>query len=303
MRRRDLSRKRRRRAGERGPFTTPAGAGTRPLHCEPWPCYVTSMSWIPTKSSIIIGLAALLALADGPAVAMVGQTRTESRPQSTVMLLRHVGDKAGFCTGVALARDVVLTAAHCVPKGAELRVLLPGDPGQARDGAGGRPVASPGLSCRRDPAARGVDRPGAPSSCEPPARQHHGGGPRDVRRRENRGAVRRVGLRARPRRRCGDLGHLAQRDAPPPVRRSPSCCCGPTIPTGGGAGACTGDSGGPVSAEGSDEVSAIMLWSAGAAARHCGSLTQAIWLAPQKAWIDRVMLAWHPASQAAPSQP
>jgi len=53
-----------------------------------------------------------------PAAAMVGNAyvvpNAAARPE--VML---VGSRGNFCTGVAIARDLVLTAAHCVQAGAE----------------------------------------------------------------------------------------------------------------------------------------------------------------------------------------
>ena len=55
-----------------------------------------------------------------PAAAMVGNAyvvpNAASRPE--VML---IGSHGNFCTGVAIARDLVLTAAHCVPAGAEFK--------------------------------------------------------------------------------------------------------------------------------------------------------------------------------------
>ena len=67
----------------------------------------------PALAFILVSLAA-------PAAAMVGGAyvvpNAASRPE--VML---VGSHGNFCTGVAIARDLVLTAAHCVPAGAEFK--------------------------------------------------------------------------------------------------------------------------------------------------------------------------------------
>jgi len=37
---------------------------------------------------------------------------------------------------------------------------------------------------------------------------------------------------------------------------------------------------------------AITSWSAGEGKSHCGKLTQAALIAPQRAWIERVLRGW-----------
>ncbi len=63
----------------------------------------------------------LLAAFVSPAAAMVG-----SAPVADPTLAQHlvmiIGPE-GFCTGTALARDLVLTAAHCVPPGADYKLM------------------------------------------------------------------------------------------------------------------------------------------------------------------------------------
>ena len=63
-------------------------------------------------------------------------------------------------------------------------------------------------------------------------------------------------------------------------------------PGDAGTGACTGDSGAPLTAEGSLSVVAIAVWSAGPGRHQCGDLTQALWIGPQKGWIDRILRKW-----------
>jgi secreted trypsin-like serine protease len=68
-----------------------------------------------------IGIACLVAWC-GAAAAMVG-----GAPQATPEVARHVvlivGSRGNSCTGTAIARDLVLTAAHCVLPGADYKRL------------------------------------------------------------------------------------------------------------------------------------------------------------------------------------
>ena len=68
---------------------------------------------------LIASLALLLAL---PAYAIVGggAPSTEGVARSIVTI---VGSRGNFCTGALIAPKLVLTAAHCVPPGAEYRIV------------------------------------------------------------------------------------------------------------------------------------------------------------------------------------
>ena len=55
-----------------------------------------------------------------PAAALVGGAPAVSGPQAAVMI---VGSRGNSCTGIAVARDLVLTAAHCVPPGADYKLV------------------------------------------------------------------------------------------------------------------------------------------------------------------------------------
>jgi secreted trypsin-like serine protease len=65
-------------------------------------------------------LIALLVAASTPAYGLVG-----GAPLASPEIARHVvlivGSRGNSCTGVAIAPDVVLTAAHCVPTGADYK--------------------------------------------------------------------------------------------------------------------------------------------------------------------------------------
>ena len=54
------------------------------------------------------------------AAAMVGGAQPVQGPNAAVMI---VGSRGNSCTGIAVARDLVLTAAHCVPSGADYKLV------------------------------------------------------------------------------------------------------------------------------------------------------------------------------------
>ncbi len=75
----------------------------------------------PFARSAAVAAVALL-LGACPAAAMVGEA-----PPAAPAIARHVvlivGSRGTFCTGVALARDLVLTAAHCPLPGADYKLM------------------------------------------------------------------------------------------------------------------------------------------------------------------------------------
>ena len=65
----------------------------------------------------------MLLLAGAPARAIVGASSDGAAlAPYVVMVLNHSGRVAGFCSGLVVAPRVVLTAAHCVPAGAAVKV-------------------------------------------------------------------------------------------------------------------------------------------------------------------------------------
>jgi len=67
-------------------------------------------------------LVALVVINTSATVAMVGGASSAS-PTVARRLALIVGSRGNFCTGVALARDLVLTVAHCVVPGADYKVV------------------------------------------------------------------------------------------------------------------------------------------------------------------------------------
>lgn len=199
---------------------------------------------------------------------------------SAVMVLQRQGAAAGFCTGVVLGPRAVLTAAHCVPPGADLRIYLKGaavllpvaevvrHPGYRADAITSRERSI-------DLAVLLLPDP-LPSAYRPATLGSEAGTAVGT-----RFSVAGFGLA-----REGDpktSGQLRQAEL---AARAPlsDVLLWAVDPNHAGAGACTGDSGGPV-LDGSGAVAALTLWSAGDGRHRCGALTQALWLAPFRAWI------------------
>ena len=239
----------------------------------------------------VAGLAVLAATAL-PAQAIVG-SGGDAAPFSpfVVMVLNHVGRVAGYCSGLVVAQDAVLTAAHCMPAGAALKVHY-------RDPSGA-PVLADVAAVSRNPGfrsdaikarQRSIDLAIVRLAAPLPARFR---------------PVRIEPLNAAP---AGTAFTLAgfglSREGDPTssgtlrtadvVARDPvsDVLLWARDPKGAGAGACTGDSGGPVFAAGGVAAVALMAWSAGEGKAACGALTQAVWLGPSLPWIDATLAAW-----------
>lgn len=233
----------------------------------------------------ILAALALLALTALPALAVVGPSRegSEAVEGSLVMVLQRQGPAAGFCTGIVVAPQAVLTAAHCVPPGAELRIHY-------RD-AGGAPVLLPVAGVLRHPGYRAEAIARRERSIDLAVLRLASPLPERFRPAAlGSQAAARVG---EPFRIAGfGLAREGEASSSGRLREASLAARAPLSdvllwavdPAGHGAGACTGDSGGPV-LDGSGSVVALTLWSAGAGRRDCGALTQALWLAPWRGWI------------------
>jgi secreted trypsin-like serine protease len=72
---------------------------------------------------LVVGLACFVALY-APVAAIVGGARQAGTAgEPIVMILGVRGNDSILCTGTALARDLVLTAAHCVAPGTQLQIM------------------------------------------------------------------------------------------------------------------------------------------------------------------------------------
>jgi hypothetical protein len=235
-----------------------------------------------------LALAAVLSLIP-PAGALVGgaeEVRGTGAGRHIVMI---ISTRANLCTGTALARDLVLTAAHCVAPAATYRVLLPDikPPGLAirsitvhprynpKDYASGRVTADVALLKLEAPLPEDI-APAALAEIRPVAPGDRfviaGYGGTSSGSEAGNGKPRAAALVA-----TGRPGTLQIRLFDPATRDQRP-----------GLGACTGDSGGPafVESDNTYAVIGVVSWTTGAAnTTGCGGLTGVTPLALYRGWV------------------
>jgi secreted trypsin-like serine protease len=196
-----------------------------------------------------------------------------------------VGSRGNFCTGAALAGDLVLTAAHCVLPGADYKIVEyeRGEP-QLRDVArvmahpkfnlqsllGHRATADVALLKLAAPLARVAPAVLAPALPVAPGDAFLVAGLGVAVRGDGKsgGTVRAANLIA-----TGKPGNLQ-------IRLVDAATMGETA----GLGACTGDSGAPVFMNGA--IVGVVSWSTGPRnSAGCGGLTGVTPLALYRSWI------------------
>jgi hypothetical protein len=230
-------------------------------------------------------LAALVAL-PAPASAIVGGAEdTGPLSRAAIMVLSSRG---GVCSGVVVAPDAILTAAHCVTGATDYRVHY--------RGADGRPVllepsalaVHPGydkgaVAGRRRSIDLALVRLGAPlpahfaATTLTPASPAKG----EAVTFGGYGVAREGDARSTGTFRTVELAAVE------PYGRSTILLWANGA---AGAGACEGDSGGPVASAGA--VAAVTSWASGSGKKQCGAISQAILLGPQRAWIDATLARW-----------
>jgi len=243
---------------------------------------------IPSKTNrrrlALAWVAALLAAS--PALAIVGGQTVPAGPSPMLMIL---SDRGSVCSGVVIAHDTILTAAHCVTGGSAYRLHW--------RGADGRPVMeapkritihpdyhSDAIAARSRSIDLAIVQAGQvlpdsftsaplPPSGQPPS-------PKDARL-----TIQGFGLSSESQ--ADSIGTLRQIALPV------------VTPYGQGKlllwlagqanqGACTGDSGGGIF-DRDGVLQAITVWSEGKGQARCGAMTQGIMLAPHRAWIDKTL--------------
>jgi Trypsin len=226
-----------------------------------------------------------------PVLALVGNAavvRTAGVGRHIVMI---VSTRGNLCTGTALARDLVLTAGHCVAPAATYRVFLPGiaPPGlplrsitlhpryNPKDYASGRVTADVALLKLEGalPADILTATISTPSTVAPGDRFVIAGYGSTLADSDTGAGTPRAAILVA----TGKPGTLQIRLVDPATRGERA-----------GLGACTGDSGGPAFVDrgsGVYTVIGVVSWSTGPAkTAGCGGLTGVTPLTLHRAWID-----------------
>jgi S1-C subfamily serine protease len=245
------------------------------------------------RSLIRAGLAYGLAFVIAPAAALVGPADQDNRFAShLVMIITRGVDKSGFCTGVVIGPRAVLTAAHCVVSIDNMRVFYRDEVGQPVLREVSAAVVNPNY--RADAIAeRAVSIDLALIETRAPLDARFSPADLDSSGRTTIGQSVRIfgyGLAEEGNGRTGGVLRAANLAIRGPLSEILAWV---DDPAGRGAGACTGDSGGPIVAADSDKVLAIVAWTAGDRhGRRCGALTQGPLVAPQMQWIRRTLGEW-----------
>ena len=226
-----------------------------------------------------------------PAAAMVGDAPVVGATGLGRHVVMIVGSKGSFCTGTALARDLVLTAVHCLPSGADYKLVeFGGSAPKLKDIT--RIVRHPQFTARGMTTHRGTADVALLKLAEPlppsirPAVLGRSDAPIKLgdaftivgygitRRGDPRsgGAVRAARLIV-----TGRPDSMDVRLMDPATRNART-----------GLGACTGDSGGPVFAGSAGQfvVAGVVSWTTGANyTQGCGGITGITPLARYRGWI------------------
>jgi hypothetical protein len=235
----------------------------------------------------LITLSLALSLAATGAKAIVGGAEDQGPLASrSVMVL---SSKGGVCSAVVVARDVVLTAAHCVTGADEHRVHFRDEAGEPVLIKPAAKAVHPGYNAKAiETRQRSIDLalvriPNALPDRFTPATLTATQPAKDETILVGGYGLAREG----DARTTGTFRTASLRVTEP---YGPSRILLWSRGTGT-MGACQGDSGGPM-ASGS-MIAAITSWSSPARGKSCGGITQGILLGPQREWIDRTLKAWN----------
>lgn len=246
-------------------------------------------------------LAWLFAMAlASPAQALVGPAREapEFAPY-VVMVMKWSGGEADFCSASVIARDIVLTAAHCITDLSDTRVFF-------RDAQGDvvpfdvasiaiHPNFQPNIGRQHlvsiDLALVRLATP-LPSSFKPVQLS-------DIRAVRIGELLRIVGFGRANERTSGTSGVLREGVVVTNGPKSPALVW-LKDPNDTGLGGCTGDSGAPVFALDEPRLVAVAIKAKGENGFFCGAMTEAVQITPQMPWIRKTLQAWGATGRTAP---
>lgn len=248
-----------------------------------------------TKHFLRFLFAALLAvpalLPARQSLALGGSSVTANSALTThlVMVLSRQGNKHGACTGTVVARNIIMTAAHCVAGNKQVAVAYAEDGSHVLQQIAAKAI-NPGFS----PAARvSIDLALVRLDSDLPARFQ----PMPV---DSGESAHEIGVG----RTIAGFGLAAERDeASAGKLRSARVLVLPKLyprflRLGSRPDAdlsdfavCTGDSGGPV-IDGGLVVGVVYGREKFGNAQSCGTIAQAVRVAPQRGWIDATMRKW-----------
>jgi Trypsin len=224
---------------------------------------------------------AWLALATGPAAAIVGGASFADQA-----IARHVVIIVGgrnLCTGVAIAPDLVLTAAHCVPSAGKYRlVTFEGRRPEVKDVA--NVAAHPQFSPRADAPDLALVKLAAPVANLTPVAFSERRVPPSV---GDRFIVAGFGVGVQgDRKTAGKLRAVTLVATDRPSSQQFSLVDPQKLGEAAGFGVCNGDSGGPVFDERDRALVGIVSWSARTDGEPtCGFVSGVIPLARHRYWI------------------
>lgn len=238
------------------------------------------------------GLAVIVVTgAASPAGAIVGGAPGGPGEAATVMVLN---DQGGVCTGIVVAPAAVLTAAHCAPAGAALRVHYKETDGTPALLPPREAIRHPGFDARAiQSRTRSIDLALLRLPADLPARFQPATLAAAAPRQGERVTASGWGVSAEGRPETTGTYRHAMLGVIEPYGPSRILLWAADPATGGktaGAGVCQGDSGGPIWQGGA--VIAVSTWSTGPAGRQCGLLSQSVRLGQQRGWIDATLARW-----------
>jgi len=235
-------------------------------------------------------LALLACLASSASQALVGASdRDGPMAAHVLMVLTSRSTGAGFCTGVVIAPDAILTAAHCVATIQNTRIMA-----KAQDAITFiEPTAIAIHPEYRAQAVKTRERSIDLALIRIARRLPEGFKPAAFDARAPQlGALYGIAGFGVTREGAGESGGALRWGALKARAPLSKILLWAEDPKALGFGACEGDSGGPIFALDTSELFAITSWSAGDGKTRCGKLTQAALIAPQRGWIDGVMEGW-----------